>query len=127
MRSYFVFSCVSSVFKNSLKSSSHLFLGLPTSLRVSDAVVKSGMPVENSSGPPFFQVVKQFFLPFATSVFCVFQSSMVSCVFAFVLSASLVLLSMYSIQCSSSSSSSVAPISSVSILLEGHIAVLIFV
>ena len=50
----------------------------------SDAVVKSRMPVENSPGP-FFQVGKQFFLPFATSVFCEIQSSMVSCVFAYVL------------------------------------------
>ena len=34
MRSYFVFSCISSVFRNSLKSSSHLFVGLPTCLWV---------------------------------------------------------------------------------------------
>ena len=34
MRSYFVFFCVSSVFWFSLKSSSHLFLGLPACLQV---------------------------------------------------------------------------------------------
>ena len=34
VRSYFAFSFVSSGFKNSLMSSSHLLLGLPTSLRV---------------------------------------------------------------------------------------------
>ena len=42
MRSYFVFSCVSSVFKNSLKSSSHLFLGRPTCLRVLMLLTSSG-------------------------------------------------------------------------------------
>ena len=46
-----------------------------------DFVVKTGMPVENSSCPSFFQVGKQFFLPFATFVFCVFQSNTVSSFF----------------------------------------------
>ena len=47
------FSFVSSVFGNSLESSSHLLLGLPTCLRVLMLLSSPGMPVENSSGPPF--------------------------------------------------------------------------
>ena len=58
-------------------SSSHLLLGLPTILRVLILLSSPGCQskiflVHLSSGR------EQFFLPFATSVFCVFQSNMVS-------------------------------------------------
>ena len=95
MRSYFVFSCVSSGFKNSLRSSSNLLLGLPTCLRVLMLVSSLGCQSKILCHSPRQSSV--------------FQSSMEFFVFPYFPSASLVHLFMYSMQ---SSSFSVASISS---------------
>ena len=64
-------------FMNSLMSSSHLLLGLPTNLLVLFLLSSPGSQ-SIFFWSIFLLVGMLFYLPFATSVFCVFQSSKVS-------------------------------------------------
>ena len=64
-------------FINSLMSSSHLFWGLPTNLLVLIWLSSPGCQLM-ICWSIFLLVGMQFYLPYATSVFCVFQPSMVS-------------------------------------------------
>ena len=107
VRSYLVFSFVSSGFKNSLMSSSHLFWCLPTGLRVLLLLSRPGCQskiylVHLSSGKDTILLAIRHFSLLSVSIqhgnFCFFMCS----------SASLVLLLMSSIQSSSFSVESMA-------------------
>ena len=77
MRSYFVLSFASPGFMNSLMSSSHLLVGLPTNPLVLILLSSPGCQLK-IFWSIFVPVGMLFYLPFATSVLCVFQSSKVS-------------------------------------------------
>ena len=77
MRSCLFPSFASPGFVNSLMSSSHLLLGLPTNLIVLIWLSSPGCQ-SKFFWSIFLLAGRLFYLPFATSVFCVFQSSTVS-------------------------------------------------
>ena len=106
MKSCLVPSFASPGFVNSLSSSSHLLLGLPTNLLV---LIWLSSPRCQSKfvWSIFLLVGRLFYLPFATSVFCVsIQHGILMIIMCS--PASLVLLLMYSIQSSSFSVESIA-------------------
>ena len=119
----FVFSCVSSMFRNSLKSSSHLLLGLPTCRLVLMLVSSPGCQSKTllfhlfSFGKTILRAIRHFVLLCISSQHCILCFSICSL-------ASLVLLFMNSIQ---SSSISVAVNFFFDFVLERNFTVLVFV